>query len=33
MTARAIGRMLGGIAIANVLFLVLMLIAPFNPTR
>ena len=33
MTARAIGRMLGGIAIANVLFLVLMLIAPFDPDQ
>jgi hypothetical protein len=31
MTARAIGRMLGSIAIVNALFLVLILIAPYDP--
>lgn len=33
MTARAVARMLGSIAIANVLLLVLLLIAPFDPDR
>jgi len=33
MTARAVARMLGSIVIANVLFLVSMLLAPFDPEQ